>query len=96
MPISMAHSLWLRQTVYTVIVVVLVTTVTACIEIVNSYQNEHQRHEQFGFDLIESFSDTAARAAFHVDTLQAQAVVDGVMQYALFDDVRISTELGTI
>ncbi|MEH6518941.1 MAG: hybrid sensor histidine kinase/response regulator [Halioglobus sp.] len=96
MPISMAHSLWLRQTVYTVVVVVLVTTVTACIEIFNSYQNEHQRHKQFGIDLIESFSDTAARAAFHVDKLQAQTVVDGVMQYALFDEVRISTELGTV
>lgn len=93
---SIAHSLWLRQTAYTVVVVAVVAAAISGIEVVLSYNTEHDRMRTFGDHLVESFADSAARAAFHIDRQQAQSVVDGIMQYEELDEVKITTDLGLV
>lgn len=93
---SLNHSLWLKQTVYTVIVVAIVAIVMASIEIVTFYHDEHDRFQAFGNHLVDSISDAAARAAFHVDDRQAQTVVDGLMQYDELESAAITTDLGHV
>lgn len=93
---SIAHSLWLRQTAYTVVVVAIVAAAVSGVEVVLSYHAERDRMQNFGNDLVDSFSDAAARAAFHVDRRQARSVVDGIMQYDELADVKITTDLGLV
>ncbi len=87
-------SLWVKQTIYTIVVAALVAIAVAGYEILTSYYSERDRLQSFGNALIDSFSDTAARAAYHVDKLQAESVVDGLMQYDELREVVITTDLG--
>ena len=66
------------------------------IEIVISYCDKHDRFEEFGEHLIDSISDAATRAAFHVDALQARIVVDGLMPYDELESAVITTDLGHV
>ena len=81
---------------YTVIVVTIFLTSISGITIVMSYDNKHNQQHQYSNQLIDSYSDAAARAAFHVDKLQAEAVVDGLMQYDLLSRVSIITDRGEV
>lgn len=81
---------------YTVIVVTLLLTSISSITIVMSYDSKHSQQQQYSNQLIDSYSDAAARAAFHVDELQAEAVVDGLMQYDLLNRVTIITDRGEV
>ena len=93
---SLAQSLWLRQTTLTVMVVVIIATALACVEIVTSYDREYARQQQFSDHLIDTFSNAAARAAFHVDELQADTVINSLMQYDVLESASITTDLGVI
>ena len=75
-------------------VVAIVAAAVAGVEVVRAYHDEHDRLQELGDDLIDSFIDGASRAAFHVDNLQARSVADGLMQYEMMDRVTITTELG--
>ena len=93
---SMTKSLWVRQTAYTVIVVAAVAIALTGTEIMSSYHGERARLQAFGNQLIDSFYDAAARAAFHVDRLQAEAVIEGLMKFEELQYVSISTDLNTV
>ena len=93
---SLKQSLWFKQTVYTIVVVAIVAIVMASIEIVTSYHDERERFQKFGNQLIDSISDAAARAAFHVDDRQAMIVVDGLMRYDELQSAVITTDLGHV
>jgi len=82
--------------VYTVIVVTIFLTSIFGITLVTSYDDKHNRQKQYSNQLIDSYYDVAARAAFHVDKLQAEAVVDGLMQYDLIYRVSIITDMGEV
>ncbi|MGI9225582.1 MAG: hybrid sensor histidine kinase/response regulator [Woeseiaceae bacterium] len=92
----MTKSLWVRQTTYTVIVVAVVAIALTGTEIMSSYHGERARLQDFGNQLIDSFYDAAARAAFHVDRLQAEAVIEGLMKFEELQYVSISTDLDTV
>ena len=92
----MMHSLWLRQTAYTVVVVAIVAFAVSAIEVIISYHDEQDRIREFGNSLIAASSDAAARAAFHIDGLQAESVVEGLMQYEVLDNVSVTTDLGVV
>lgn len=96
MILSISHKLWLKQTVYTVIVVTVLLTSISAITIVISYDSKHNQQQQFSNQIIDSYSDAAARAAFHVDELQAEAVVDGLMQHNFLNRVSIITDRGEV
>jgi hypothetical protein len=92
----MTKSLWVRQTAYTVVVVAVVAVALTGTEVVSSYHAERTRLQEFGNHLIGSFHDAAARAAFHVDQLQAEAVVEGLMNFEELQYVDISTDLNAV
>jgi signal transduction histidine kinase/ActR/RegA family two-component response regulator len=92
----MTKSLWVRQTAYTVIVVAVVAMAITGTEIVSSYYDERARLHDFGNQLIDSVYDSAARAAFHVDRLQAEAVIEGLMNFEELQYVSISTDLDAV
>ena len=92
----LAKSLWLRQTIYTIITVVIITLVLAFFEILTSYLREIERQQEFSNHLIDTFSDAAARAAFHIDELQANTVIEGLMRYEVLSGATINTDLGEV
>ncbi len=93
---STRNSLWLRQTAYTVIVFALVAVAFTSLEIVSSYKSERSRFQELGNELIDAFYNAAARAAFHVDRLQAESVIEGMMRFEELQYVSITTDLDTV
>lgn len=91
-----SRGLAFRQTVYTMIVVVVLTSALSVIEIVFAYQAENERQARFVQQLGDAFAETAARAAFHVDEAQANAVLEGLMKFDTLAQARISTDLGDV
>ncbi len=89
------HSLWVRQTAYTVLVIAAIAIAVAGFDMVSKYNDENTRLQQFANHLIDSFYDATARAAFHVDPLQADSVIEGMMQFEELQLVSIRTDLGT-
>jgi signal transduction histidine kinase/ActR/RegA family two-component response regulator len=79
-----------------VVVVAVVAVALTGTEVVSSYHGERDRLLQFGTHLIDTFEDAAARAAFHVDQLQAEAVVEGLINFDELQYVDISTDLNAV
>jgi signal transduction histidine kinase/ActR/RegA family two-component response regulator len=93
---SRTNSLWFKQTVYSVVVVAIIAAGIAGFEIRRSYQHEHNRLQEFGDELLAAFVESAARSAFHIDSRQAETIVEGLMQYDVLAEVSISTNLGVV
>ena len=86
----------IRQTVYALAAFAVIASAMASIEIVTAYQKEHDRIRGFASQLTGAFLDTSARAAFHVDNAQAEAVLDGLMNFKILSGARISTDLNEL
>ncbi len=90
------HSLWVRQTAYTVLVIAVVAIAITFFEMVSTYKDEHARMQVFGDQLIDTFYDATARAAFHVDQLQAESAIEGLMKFEELQFVSIKTDLDSL
>jgi PAS domain S-box-containing protein len=86
----------IRETTYALAVVALLTLAIGSVEVFLAYNSEKQRLASRMSQLFESVADTSARAAYHVDERQAEAVLDGLMKFKSLESVQISTELGVI
>jgi PAS domain S-box-containing protein len=86
----------IRETTYALAVVALLTLAIGSVEVFLAYNSEKQRLASTMSQLFESVADTSARAAYHVDERQAEAVLDGLMKFKSLESVQISTELGVI
>ncbi|MDA9981815.1 ATP-binding protein [Gammaproteobacteria bacterium] len=84
--------LFIRQTVYTLSVVVFLTAVIGSLEVVLAYRGERERLVSTMNQWFESVADTSARAAYHVDERQAAAVLDGLMKFKTVAFARITTD----
>jgi len=84
----------IRETTYALAVVALLTLAVGSVEIFLAYNSEKQRLASTMNQLFESVADTSARAAYHVDERQAEAVLDGLMKFESLESAQISTELG--
>lgn len=83
-----------RQTVYVLSVVVLFATAISTVEVVREYHNARTRLTANMNQWFESVADTSARAAYHVDSLQAGAALDGLMKFRSIVHAAIKTDLG--
>ncbi len=92
----LSSRLSIRQTVYILSVVVVLTTAFALIDFMLAYRAERQRLVTFAEEVIGSVENIAARAAFHVDDIQAAASLDGVMRFEQIVFARISTDIGVV
>jgi PAS domain S-box-containing protein len=86
----------IRETAYALAVVALLTLAIGSVEVFLAYNSEKQRLASTMNQLFESVADTSARAAYHVDERQAEAVLDGLMKFKSLESAQISTELGVI
>jgi PAS domain S-box-containing protein len=86
----------IRETTYALAVVALLTLAIGSVEVFLAYNSEKQRLASTMNQLFESVADTSARAAYHVDERQAEAVLDGLMKFKSLESAQISTELGVI
>jgi signal transduction histidine kinase/ActR/RegA family two-component response regulator len=92
----LSHRLALRQTAYTMLVLVVLALAVSIVEITLAYHDERDRQVRFIAQLSAAFSETAARAAFHIDHAQADAVLDGLMRFDSLSQVKIATDLGEV
>ena len=83
-----------RQTVYVLSVVVLLATAIFTVEVVIEYNGARARLTATMNQWFESVADTSSRAAYHVDPLQAGAVLDGLMKFRSIAYATIKTDLG--
>ncbi len=88
------RSLALKQTVYTVCIVVLFSFIVLAVEVVLAYQIEHDRLSSLSKQLTDAFFDASSKAAFHVDENQANVVLKGMMKFEYISQVEITTERG--
>jgi PAS domain S-box-containing protein len=86
----------IRQMAYAVAVVVVLTTTIGIVEIILTYNGERQQLVSTMNQLYESVADTSARAAYHVDKHQADAVLDGLMKFNSLEHAQITTDLGVV
>lgn len=92
----LSKRLSVRQTVYVLSAVVVLTTAVAAIEFVLAYRAERQRVGGLTDEIVASVENVAARAAFHVDDIQATATLDGVMRFEKIEFARITTDFGVV
>ena len=90
----MRRRLAFRQTAYALMAVVILASAVVAIEIAVAYQKEHGRVSDFVAQLGHAFSETSTRAAFHVDVAQADAALEGLMNFETVASSRITTDLG--
>jgi two-component system NtrC family sensor kinase len=86
----------IRETTYALVVVALLTLAIGSAEVILAYNTERQRLESTMNQFFESIADTSARAAYHVDERQAEAVLDGLMKFKSLESAQISTDLGVV
>ena len=86
----------IRETTYALAVVALLTLAIGSAEFILAYNAEKERLASTMNQLFESVADTSARAAYHVDGRQAEAVLDGLMKFKSLESAQISTDLGVV
>ena len=63
------------------------------VEVAVEYQQEYERVQNFVVQLADAFRDASARSAFHVDSAQAEVVLEGLMNFEIVTMASISTDL---
>ena len=86
----------IRETTYALAVVGLLTLAIGSVEFIIAYNAEKQLLTSTMNQLFESVADTSSRAAYHVDKRQADAVLDGLMNFKSLATAQITTDLGVI
>ena len=86
----------IRETTYALAVVALLTLAIGSAEVILAHNAEKQSLASTMNQLFESVADTSARAAYHVDERQAEAVLDGLMKFKSLESAQISTDLGVV
>ena len=86
----------IRETTYALAVVALLTLAIGSAEAILAYNAEKKNLTSTMKQLFESVTDTSARAAYHVDRRQANAVLDGLMKFEFLESAQISTDLGVV
>jgi signal transduction histidine kinase len=77
-----------------IIAIVVVATVISFIAILVMYGNERERLELTLQQQVDTVASAAARAAFHVDGIQAANILQGLFHFENLQSGRISTDLG--
>jgi C4-dicarboxylate-specific signal transduction histidine kinase len=90
------NRLAVRQAVYAVTAIVAVASLVSLIAIVQFYLGERDRIASSLSQQIETVSSAAARAAFHVDDIQANAIIEGLFHLQNLEWARVSTDLGEV
>jgi signal transduction histidine kinase/CheY-like chemotaxis protein len=83
-----------RQTVYVLSVVVVLATAISAVEALIEYQDARARFTASMNQWLGSVADTSSRAAYHVDPLQADAALHGLMKFRSIAYAAIKTDLG--
>jgi hypothetical protein len=86
----------IRETTYALVVVALLTLAIGSAEAILAYNAEKKNLTSTMNQLFESIADTSARAAYHVDRRQANAVLDGLMKFESLESAQISTDLDVV
>lgn len=86
----------IRQTAYAMSVVVVLAIAISSLEVAWAYRSERQRLISIINQWFESVADTSARAAYHVDSRQAMAVLDGLIKFKTLAFANITTDLGVV
>lgn len=85
-----------RQALYAVTAIIAVASLFSIIGIVQFGLGERERITSNLSQQIETVSSAAARAAFHVDDIQASAIIEGLFKLQNLEWARISTDLGEV
>lgn len=89
-----ANRLAVRVSLVTLLTIIALAIIVFCVELVALYHDERRRVRDSLEQLAGSVAPGAARAAYHVDQVQAAAILAGVMRSPAARDARIATELG--
>ena len=90
------NKLSIRQASYAVTAVIVITTLVFLVEVVQYCVSERQRLATTLRQQVDMVSNVAARAAFHVDDIQAATILDGLFRFENLQSARITTDLGEV
>ena len=85
-----------RQAGYSVAAIVVVASLISLVETLQFYVGERDRLRTTLRQQVDVASSAAARAAFHVDDIQAATILDGLLHFEDLEWARISTDLGEV
>ncbi|MGI9386875.1 MAG: hypothetical protein ACR2OX_05545, partial [Methyloligellaceae bacterium] len=88
--------LFVRQAAYALAVGIVLATVISAIEFALAYHDERDRLVSLLNGVLGLVETVAARAAFHVDDIQAATTLDGVMRFEQIASAKITTDLGVV
>ena len=86
----------IRQAYYAVVAIFIVGMLVSFIGIVQLYSVERDRLARTQHQQLDMISGAAARAAFHVDEIQATTILDGLFKFESLEWAMISTDLEQI
>jgi len=85
-----------RQAGYAIAAIVVVASLISLVEAFQFYVGERDRLTSAVRQHVDVVSRAAARAAFHVDDIQAATILDGLFHFENLESARITTDLGDV
>lgn len=86
----------IRQAGYAITAIVVIASLFFALEIFHSYVVKRDRVETTIRQQVDIASAAAARAAFHVDDVQAATIVEGLFRFENLEWARITTDRGDV
>ena len=86
----------IRQAGYAVAAIFVIASLVSLVEVVQLYADERARLTATQRQQTGVISGAAARAAFHVDEIQAATILEGLFHFENLEWARISTDLGQV
>lgn len=86
--------IWFRQTMFTLSLTIILGSALSIATIVLDLFDEQAHARKNASEVVAAMRYQAAQAVFNIDPVLAGTVVEGLSEYALFQDVRIVDDLG--
>jgi len=90
------NKLSIRQASYAVSAVIVVASLVFVYHVLQSYADERRGLTKNLRQQVDMVSHATARAAFHVDEIQAKAILEGLFQFENLEWARITTDRGVV